>query len=155
LVRRVRRSILGDRWLAAGRNAATENGWVAAASRRPAGPASAAGSRGPGRLLSLWPYGRHRGVHASWTGVRAAAVWRDDRRLAQAGSGPPALRPRRRGYSSCHRWRQARIVARQRPSGTGMVGRDTALRTSWAPTTVMTAPMRMSSSGSPGEAGRC
>jgi hypothetical protein len=65
LVRWVRRSILGDRWLAAGRNAATENGWVAAASRRPAGPASAAGSRGPGRLLSRWPYGRNRGVHAS------------------------------------------------------------------------------------------
>ena len=37
----------------------------AAASRRPAGPASAAGSRGSGRPLSRWPYGRHRRVHAS------------------------------------------------------------------------------------------
>ena len=47
----------------------------------------------------------------------------------------------------------------QLPSGTGTVGRDAALRASWAPTIVMTAPMRMSSSGSPGKlaavGGRC
>jgi hypothetical protein len=33
----------------------------------------------------------------------------------------------------------------------GTVGRDAALRASWAPTIVMTAPMRMSSSGSAGK----
>ncbi|HJY61637.1 MAG TPA: hypothetical protein VJ418_35090, partial [Streptosporangiaceae bacterium] len=57
----------------------------------------------------------------------------------------------RRWHSSCHRCRQARILARQLPSGTGIVSRDAALRASWAPTIVMTAPMRMSSSGSPGK----
>jgi len=92
-----RRSILGDRWLAAGRNAATENVGYAAASRRPAGPASAAGSRGPGRPLSRWPCGRHRRVQASWTacGVLAAALGRDGQRQHQAGSGQAVLRPRR------------------------------------------------------------
>jgi len=40
-------------------------GGCAAASRRPAGPASAAGSRGSGRPLSRWPYGRSRQVRAS------------------------------------------------------------------------------------------
>jgi len=85
-------------------------GGRAAASRRPAGPASAAGARGPGRPLSRWPYGRHRRVHASWTacGVLAAALWRDDQRQHQAGSGPPALLPRRRWHSSCHRCRRPR-----------------------------------------------
>jgi len=45
----------------------------------------------------------------------------------------------------------ARILARRLPSGTGTVGPDAALRASWAPTIVTTAPMRMSSSGSPGK----
>ena len=43
------------------------------------------------------------------------------------------------------------ILARQRPSGTGTVGRDAALRASWSAAIVSTAPMRMSSSGSPGK----
>ena len=62
-------------------------GGRADANRRPAGPGSAAGGRGPGRPLPRWPYGRHRRVHASWTacGVLAAAPLRDDQRQRQAG----------------------------------------------------------------------
>jgi hypothetical protein len=41
--------------------------------------------------------------------------------------------------------------ARQLPSGTGTVSRDAALRASWAPTIVMTASVRICSSGSPGK----
>jgi hypothetical protein len=37
------------------------------------------------------------------------------------------------------------------PSGTGIVSRDAALRASWAAAIVMTASVRMSSSGSPGK----
>jgi hypothetical protein len=40
--------------------------------------------------------------------------------------------------------------ARQLPSGTGIVSRDAASRASWAPTIVMTASVRICSSGSPG-----
>ena len=126
-------------------------GGRADASRRPAGPASAAGS-GPGRTLSRWLCGRHRRVHASRTacGVRAAALCRDDRRLHQAASGPTTPRHRCRWHSSCHRCRRARILVRQRPSGTGTVGRDAALRASWAPTIMMTAPMRIAPPVAPG-----
>jgi hypothetical protein len=45
---------------------------------------------------------------------------------------------------------RARIPARQLPSGTGLVSRDTALRASWAPTIAMTESVRICSSGSPG-----
>jgi hypothetical protein len=41
--------------------------------------------------------------------------------------------------------------ARQLPSGTGIVSRDAALRASWAPAIVMTASVRICSSGSPGK----
>jgi hypothetical protein len=41
--------------------------------------------------------------------------------------------------------------ARQLPPGTGIVSRDAALRASWAPTIVMTASVRICSSGSPGK----
>jgi hypothetical protein len=44
-----------------------------------------------------------------------------------------------------------RILAGQLPPGTGIVGRDAALRASWSAAFVMTAPMGMSSSGSPGK----
>jgi hypothetical protein len=40
--------------------------------------------------------------------------------------------------------------ARQLPSGTGLVSRDAAARASWAPAIVMTASVRICSSGSPG-----
>jgi hypothetical protein len=46
---------------------------------------------------------------------------------------------------------RAGILARQLRSGTGAAGRDAALRASWSAAIVMTAPMRMSSSGSPGK----
>jgi hypothetical protein len=45
----------------------------------------------------------------------------------------------------------SRILAGQLPPGTGTVGRDAALRASWSAAIVMTAPVRMSSSGSPGK----
>jgi hypothetical protein len=82
---------------------------------------------------------------------KVALVWRDDQRLEQAGSGPAASRPPSRWPSSCHRCRQATILARQLPSGTGIVSRDAAFRASWASAIVMTASVRMSSSGSPGK----
>jgi len=51
------------------------------------------------------------------------------------------------GRQPCHRYRRARILARQRRSGTGWVSRGAALRASWASTIMVTAPMRTSSSG--------
>jgi hypothetical protein len=83
-----RRSALGDRWLAAGRNAATDG----------------------------WAGGRNHEV----AGIHRVTA-------ARPGS------------------------ARQLPSGTGIVSRDAALRASWAPTIVMTASVRICSSGSPGK----
>jgi hypothetical protein len=41
--------------------------------------------------------------------------------------------------------------ARQLPSGTGIVSRDAAVRASWAPAIVLTASVRICSSGSPGK----
>jgi hypothetical protein len=53
--------------LVSGRPERCDGEWVgrAAANRRPTGPASAAGSRGPGRPPPRWRCGRHRVVHAS------------------------------------------------------------------------------------------
>ena len=93
--REVRRSVLGDRWLAARRDAATKK-------------------MGRARALA------------------------DARHASASAAG------------RCGRGR-ARILARPLPSDTGIVSRDAALRASWAPTIVLTAPMRMSSSGSPGK----
>jgi hypothetical protein len=86
-------------------------GGRAAASRRRAGPASAAGGRGPGRPLSRWPCGGHRRVHASRTacGVRAGALRRDGQRQRQAGPEQAAPRPRRGWRSSRHGRCRARI----------------------------------------------
>ena len=66
----------GDRWLAAGRNAATENRRAQALTDAQQGRRQRPGSRGSGRPLSRWPCGRHRRVHASSTacGVLAAAL---------------------------------------------------------------------------------
>jgi hypothetical protein len=137
LIRGVRRSILGDRWLAAGRNAATENVGSAAASRRPAGSASAGGSRGPGRPLSRWLCG----------GIASGST-RPGPSRATCGLDVAGLHLLLLIFSSLPR---TRILARQLRSGTGTVGRDATLRASWAPAIVMTASVRICSSGSPGK----
>ena len=126
-----RRSALGDRWLAAGRNAATD-GW--AGGRYHADPVAGTGgctqAEPPAASLPLLGDGMtsgsaRPGPSRATCGLEVAGIHRVT--AARPGS------------------------ARQLPSGTGIVSRDAALRASWAPTIVMTASVRICSSGSPGK----
>ena len=152
----------GDRWSAAGRNAATEN--------RRARPLADAQQGRRQRPAAAAQGGRYRaGPAAGTVGCTPAEPPAASSLLLCDGMTSGSTRPGR-GRPSCgldvaglHRVTAAAgqdpgpaasIRHRHRQPGRGVasvVSRDAALRASWAPTIVMTAPMRMSSSGSPGK----
>jgi hypothetical protein len=148
-----RRSALGDR-VVSGRPGRCDGGWAGA---RPLAGAQqgrrqlpAAAARG----------GRYRAGPAAGTGgcppaeppAASLPLLSDGRTSGSARPGP--------GRATCgpdvagvHRVMDAAGPgsARPRPSGTGIAGRDAASRASWAPAIVLTASVRICSSGSPGK----
>ena len=139
---------------AAGRNAATEN-------RRARGTLADAQQGRRQRPAAAAQGGRYRaGPTAGTGGCTPAEPPAASSLLLSDGMTSGSTRPGQ-GRPSCgldvaglHR---VTAAAGQDPGpaaskpGTGIVSRDAAVRASWAPTIVMTAPMRMSSSGSPGK----
>ncbi len=139
---------------AAGRNAATEN-------RRARGTLADAQQGRRQRPAAAAQGGRYRAGPTAGTGgctpaepPAASSLLLSDGMTSgstRPGQGRPSCGP---GGAGLHR---VTAAAGQNPGpaaskpGTGIVSRDAAVRASWAPTIVMTAPMRTSSSGSPGK----
>ncbi len=112
-----------------------------------AASSATAGERPAGTLRRrMWVRGRARaGSVAGTVGCTQAEppaaslpLLCDEMASGRPGRGRP---PRGLGVAGLHRSSlpRARISARQRPSGTGTVGRDAALRASWSAAIVMTA----------------
>jgi hypothetical protein len=148
-----RRSVLGDRWLAVGRNAATEDG-------RPSGrPLADAQQRRRQLPTAAAQGGRYRADPVAGAGECTQAeppaaslpLLCDGMTSGSARPGPSRATCGLE-VAGIHRVTAAARPgsARQLPSGTGIPSRNAASRASWAPTIVMTASVRICSSGSPG-----
>jgi hypothetical protein len=148
-----RRSVLGNRWLAAGRNAATE-GWAGgqpladAQKRRRQLPTAAA----QGGRYHADPVAGTDGCTQAEPPAASLPLICDGMTSGSARPGPSRATCGLEVVGIHHVTAAARPgSARQFPSGTGIVSPDAALRASWAQTIVVTASVRICSSGSPGK----